>query len=122
MQFLRPSFMPSVADALLGWSRKPASLIANWRHRVARPETFEQAGESMIYRLRYWPQIPSGSKTADIYRTLSVMSNRPVNRRWILNNSSLSGSAVDTLLRRLIEQNAVEVIDARQYRPESNAA
>ncbi|MDB5947128.1 MAG: hypothetical protein JWQ33_2154 [Ramlibacter sp.] len=79
-------------------------------------------GESLIYRLRHWPQIPSASKTADIYRTLSVMSNRPVNRRWILNNSSLDARAVDHLLRRLVEQGAVEVIDARGYGPDTTAA
>ncbi|MDQ6880511.1 MAG: hypothetical protein M3150_00210 [Pseudomonadota bacterium] len=77
--------------------------------------------DHLIYRLRHWPRIPSAS-TLDIYRTLSVMSQRPVNRRWILNNSSLDGRAVDRLLRRLVEQDAVHVIDARGYGPDTRPA
>ena len=92
------------------------------RRRPALQASADRHDETLIYRLRHWPQIPSASKTADIYRTLSVMSNRPVNRRWILNNSSLNARAVDHFLRRLIEQDAVEVIDARRYRPDPNAA
>ena len=50
------------------------------------------------------------------------MGNRPVNRRWILNNSRMDARAVDLLLRRLIEQGAVEVVDAGKFRPDANAA
>jgi hypothetical protein len=117
--------MPSVVDVFFGWTHKPARIFSAFRSGLApsTPATpVDDTGETLIYRLRYWPQIPSLSKTADIYRTLSVMSNRPVNRRWILNNSSLDARAVDHLLRRLVEQDAVEVIDARRYRPDPNAA
>jgi hypothetical protein len=112
--------MPSVVDVIFRWTRKPAA--SSLRRRLAPMAPVDGDNETLIYRLRYWPQIPSASKTADIYRTLSVMSNRPVNRRWILNNSSLDARAVDHFLRRLIEQDAVEVIDARRYRPETKAA
>lgn len=115
--------MPSVADLLVRWTRKPAGFLSPlFRRPRADPAPAEGNNEALIYRLRHWPQIPSASKTADIYRTLSVMSNRPVNRRWILNNSSLNARAVDHFLRRLIEQDAVEVIDARRYRSDPNTA
>ena len=115
--------MTSAAHLVFSWLRKPARfLLALLRRREAGAAPGAGHGEALIYRLRHWPQIPSASKTADIYRTLSVMSNRPVNRRWILNNSSLNARAVDQFLRRLVEQDAVEVIDARRYRPKTTAA
>lgn len=45
------------------------------------------------------------------------MSNRPVNRRWIMNNSRLQLSEVDLFLHRLVEQDAVEVTDTTHYSP-----
>lgn len=51
-----------------------------------------------------------------------MMSHRPVNRRWILNNSRMNAGEVDGLLRRLVRQGAVHVIDAGSYRPDTNAA
>lgn len=75
----------------------------------------EQASDHLIYRLKHWPRIPAASKNADILRTLSVMSHRPVNRRWILSSSGLSAREVDMLLRRLVEQGAVQVTDAGEY-------
>lgn len=60
--------------------------------------------------------------STDICRTLSVMSTRPVNRRWILNNSSLQAHEVDTMLRRLEEQDAVQVTDPAKFQPRDNPA
>lgn len=77
---------------------------------------------TLIYRLRRWPQLPSSSMNTDIARTLSVMSTRPVNRRWILNNSNLQAREVDSMLQRLVEQGAVEVTDAGKYRPQPQSA
>ena len=50
------------------------------------------------------------------------MSHRPVNRRWILSNSRMNAGEVDGLLRRLVSQGAVHVIDTGTYRPDPNAA
>ncbi len=79
----------------------------------------EAAGDQLIYRLRRWPKLPSSGMTTDVTRTLSVMSTRPVNRRWILNNSSLPAREVDSMLRQLVEQDAVEVTDAGRFQPHS---
>ncbi len=73
------------------------------------------AGDDLVYRLRQWPDLPAKSKTADIYRTLSVMSTRPVNRHWITEFSGLAKAEVDSLLRRLTETNSVEVIDISKF-------
>ena len=82
----------------------------------------EGGADQLIYRLRRWPKLPSASMTTDITRALSVMSTRPVNRRWLLNNSSLAVHEVDSMLRRLVEQDAVEVTDAGKYGPHTSAA
>ncbi len=103
-----------------GWTGKTTSYF--WHLYRRMKDTAPSPHDYLIYQLRHWPRIPSASKTADIYRTLSVMSQRPVNRRWILNNSSLDGRAVDHLLRRLVEQDAVHVIDARGYGPDTRSA
>jgi hypothetical protein len=80
------------------------------------------AGDMLIYRLRRWPHLPSASMNTDVSRTLSVMSTRPVNRRWILNNSSLQEHEVDSMLQCLVEQDAVEVTDAAKYQAHASAA
>lgn len=75
----------------------------------------EDSGGGLIYRLKYWPELPAASKTANIFRTLSVMSHRPVNRAWILATSKLRASQVDRLLKSLIDKGAIEVIDSSKY-------
>ena len=72
---------------------------------------FNRTVSHLIYRLKHWPQLPAGSENACVWRTLSVMSTRPVNRNWILMSSSLRPRQVDRLLRDLVAQGAVEVID-----------
>jgi hypothetical protein len=72
-------------------------------------------GNGLIYRLKHWPALPRGSRTADIFRALSVMSSRPVNRRWILTNTRLRSGQVDELLQRLIDEDAVEVVDGSKF-------
>jgi hypothetical protein len=68
-------------------------------------------GCSLIFRLRQWPDLPSQYKTAAVYRALSMMSTRPVNRRWLLANSGLPGPAADRLIKLLIQDGALETID-----------
>ena len=114
--------MPNVVERLSGWPRQAVTSIAAWFRRAAPAEGPEPADDNLVYRLRHWPRIPSASKTADLLRTLSMMSHRPVNRRWILNNSRMNAGEVDGLLRRLVRQGAVHVIDAGSYRADTNAA
>ena len=74
------------------------------------------ANPALAYRLRHWPErLPPSLHTADVLRTLSVMSNRPVNREWIRRNSSLKSSELDQLLDLLALHGDVEVLDTSRY-------
>lgn len=106
-----------VADRLSLWLRKTSALLAPERRRRLATNAPIDSADCLIYRLKHWPRLRSVSKTAGIYRALSMMSTRPVNRRWILSNSGMAASDVDGLLRRLIAEGAVEVIDSTQFGP-----
>jgi hypothetical protein len=109
--------MPSVYDTLYKWARRTTTSFAELRFVSSeRGQDMEQDGSDLIYRLKHWPDLPSQVRTADVLRALSVMSNRPVNRHWILSNSKLQARDVDRLLARLVEQDAVEVIDGSKFR------
>ncbi|MGE0497902.1 MAG: hypothetical protein AB7I35_10575 [Ramlibacter sp.] len=72
------------------------------------------AGE-LIYRLRRWPALPSDHRTANVYRALSIMSARPVNRRWFLMSTELPEAQADALIQALIDEGDLEVIDPAQF-------
>jgi hypothetical protein len=65
----------------------------------------------LIFRLRAWPRLPESGRTAEVYRMLSVMSSRPVNRQWLLGRFRLAPQQLDALLHQLVAQGSVEVID-----------
>jgi len=69
----------------------------------------------LIFRLRAWPQLPEDGRTAEVYRILSVMSNQPVNRRWLLGRFRLAPRQLDALLQQLVAQGSVEVIDPARF-------
>ena len=112
--------MPSVYDTIYNWARKTNTSFAELRFLPSGRDDMGQDGDGLIYRLRYWPDLPAASRTADVFRTLSVMSHRPVNRHWILTHSKLQASQVDRLLQRLIDEDAVEVIDGSKYGLDTN--
>lgn len=108
--------MPSVYDTLFQWAKKTTTSFAELRFVSSqREDSLEREGSGLIYRLKHWPELPTHSRTADVYRALSVMSSRPVNRHWILANSKLPADQVDRLLKRLIDEDAVEVIDSSKF-------
>lgn len=108
--------MSSAYDTLSAWARRTTTTFAELLGGGSEREEREpQADAQRIYRLKNWPHLPNGQKTAAIYRTLSVMSHRPVNRRWILTSSKLRPEQVDRLLSSLIEQGAVEIIDGSKF-------
>lgn len=106
--------MPSVYDTLYSWARRTSTSFAELRF-AASERPAENEGSGLIYRLKHWPELPATSRTADVFRALSVMSSRPVNRHWILTHSKLQAKQVDRLLQRLVEEGAVEVIDPSKY-------
>jgi hypothetical protein len=106
--------MRRVVECLLAGARRALAWSRAWRDGAAEPES---PADRLVYRLRRWPKLPSSTISSDISRMLSVMSNRPVNRRWIVNNSRLQVHEVDRFLHRLVEQDAVEVTDTTHYSP-----
>jgi hypothetical protein len=112
MSSIRTSLLPGVYSRVYRWARRTSafaeSVISGWdREEVEEP----QAETCMIYRLRRWPDLPVAHRTAAIYRMLSVMSSRPVNRSWILASSRMQPRQVDGLLAGLVAQGVVEAID-----------
>lgn len=112
--------MPSVYDTLFNWARKTTTSFAELRFVPSERVEVDSDGDGLIYRLKHWPELPTASRTADVLRTLSVMSHRPVNRHWILAHSRLPAAQVDKLLQRLVADDAVEVIDGSKFGPDSN--
>ncbi|MES2634223.1 MAG: hypothetical protein V4669_14725 [Pseudomonadota bacterium] len=106
--------MSSVLDSLTSWARKTTTTFAELRMSVMPRSEPDEPGEGLAYQLRHWPDL-SGARTADMLRALSVMSHRPVNRRWILASTKLTAVEVDSLIARLIAQDAVLVIDTGRY-------
>lgn len=106
--------MPSVYDTVFQWARRQVC-FAEMRFASSERGSAEPVDSSLVYRLKHWPELPSRIRTADVLRALSVMSNRPINRHWILAHSKLRAEDVDSLLARLIEQNAVEVTRASKF-------
>lgn len=107
--------MLSVYDTVFQWARRQRTSFAELRFVPSERSSVEAEGSGLIYRLKHWPELPSRVRTAGVLRALSVMSNRPVNRHWILANSKLQAQDVDRLLARLVEQDAVEVIDGSTF-------
>ncbi len=107
--------MQGVYDTVFQWARRTTTSFAESRSASSERGIVEPEDSGLIYRLKHWPELPSRVRTADVLRALSVMSNRPVNRHWILANSKLRAQEVDSLLARLVEQDAVEVIDGSRF-------
>lgn len=108
--------MPSVYDTLSSWARRTTTSFAELvSSGFDKDDSAPPGAAELVYRLRQWPVLPDSQKTADVYRTLSVMSNRPVNRHWILASSRMRPQQVDKLLEQLVRQGAVEVVDTSRF-------
>jgi hypothetical protein len=92
--------MVSACDTLYKWARRTA----------------QADGDALVYRLRHWPELQARHRTAEIYKALSLMSNRPVNRGWFLRHSRIKAKELDGLLDRLVMQGAVEIVDVSNYK------
>ena len=115
---IRECAMASFYARLCNWTRRTTKpfgklLFDPSQGKAGKPD----AGGGLIYRLRHWPLLPDAYKTADVYRMLSVMSNRLVNRSWIQAHSKLPAEQLDRLLQRLVDKGAVDVIDASKFMP-----
>ena len=70
---------------------------------------------NLIFRMKSWPRLPEAGRTAEIYRVLSVMSHQPVNRQWLLARCTMPPHELDELLRQLVREGALEVIDPARF-------
>jgi hypothetical protein len=69
----------------------------------------------LIFRLKAWPQLPETGRTAQIYRMLSVMTQQPVNRQWLLARCGMEPKQLDALLLKLVADGALEVINPARF-------
>jgi hypothetical protein len=115
MSFTSSLPLPRVYARLYHWARSTSgyaeSVVSGWDRLEQEVPTHGR----MIYRLRSWPELPCSHRTAKVYRMLSVMSSRPVNRNWILSTSRMTPRQLDELLQGLIAQGAVEAIDPTTF-------
>jgi hypothetical protein len=79
-------------------------------------------GSHLIFRLKAWPRLPEAGRTAEIYRMLSVMSSQPVNRQWLLSSCTMPPGKLDALLRKLMDEGVLEVIDPSGFSPSHSPA
>ena len=113
--------MQSVYDNLSRWARRTTTSFGDLLSLPALRSEEAPADDGLVYRLKHWPDLPTAARTACVLRTLSVMSHRGVNRRWILATSKLKASEVDALLQRLVKQDAVTITDVSRFPPAANA-
>lgn len=106
-----------MVEALADWARRTTTSFSELRAESRlRPEPPPApAGSELIYRLRQWPSLPPSLRRADVLRLLSLMSNRPVNRSWMLSHSRVAPTQLDRLLQLLERQGAIDVIDPRAF-------
>lgn len=116
--------MGRVYEALCHWARRASTSFSELRGDSGFRATESQplADDGLIYRLRHWPSLPPSQRTADVLRLLSLMSNRPVNRNWMMSHTRVSPERLDQLLQRLVDQGAVEVIDSSRFAPAARRA
>lgn len=107
--------MPSVYDTLYNWARKTTTSMGELCLMASQRDDMDNELDGLIYRLKHWPELVGFTKTADVFRALSVMSTRPVNRHWILSNTKLRAAQVDQLLQRLVDEGAVDVVDGSKF-------
>ena len=107
----------STYDTLYRWARSATSSIRDSRFLPSAIEDAQDDGESLVYRLREWPDLAPAHRTAPVYQALSLMSTRPVNRSWFVKHSRMKAQQIDRLLGTLLAQGAVEVVDVSAFRP-----
>ena len=100
-------------EAINDWARRTSSSFGDSRADFARSHLPAPAPvpADLIYRLKHWPELPSVMRTAEVLRLLSLMSSRPVRRSWVLANTRLGEQRLDGLLKRLVQQDALDTID-----------
>lgn len=110
--------MPRLYASLHLWIRKTTSSFAQLCS-APQDTVLDDAADrhGLIYRLREWPALPEAWHTAPVFRALSVMSQRPVNRHWLIARQGMAPAQADALIRYLVTHDAVDVVDATAFTP-----
>jgi hypothetical protein len=109
-------FFGGTYDTVHRWVRRTSTWFEDLRpmpHVAEGPAP--AVGDGLVYKLRQWPDLPSVHRTAAVYRALSVMSNRRVNRRWFVKHSRMKAPHAERLLDTLIRQGAIEIVDVSGF-------
>lgn len=104
------------ASTFTHWARRSKTPFGVLSWLPSSPPEPQPVDDGLVYRLKHWPSLPSAVRTADVFRLLSVMSHRAINRRWMLAHTRLDPAQLDVLLRRLVARGEVHVIDTRAFR------
>ena len=104
----------TVYDRLYQWARRTSGFGELGFSSSLRAEA-AASGDTLVYRLKHWPELPASLRRAAVFRALSVMSQRPVNRGWIVRHSKMRPVDIDDLLHHLTAQGALQVIDVAHY-------
>lgn len=104
----------SVYDRLYQWARRSTGF---GDLGVSVPERAEAVitGDTLVYRLKRWPEMPAHLRKAPVFRALSIMSQRPVNRGWVARHAQMKPGQVEDLFHQLAVQDALHVIDTAGY-------
>jgi hypothetical protein len=108
--------MGSAYDTLFKWARRTTTSFAELSFLSSLHDDPEESCDKLVYRLKQWPHLPPRHRTAEVYRALSLMSNRPVNRSWFLRHSRMKAKVLDALIDGLVAQGAVEIINVSAYK------
>lgn len=103
---------PATLQARAGKGRF-AGFVLPFARRRAVPEAAEPR-RHVAYRLRRWPEADLALPSARVLQMLSRMSIGPVTEPWFVERTGLSCEAATSLLRRLVEEGAVERIELAQ--------
>ncbi len=114
------SGMTRLYASLHQWLRKTTSSFAQLYDESQDTVVDDSAQHrGLIYKLREWPALPEDWSTAPVFRALSVMSQRHVNRHWLITRQGLAPSQADDLIRYLVHLDAVDIVDASDFAPAS---
>lgn len=100
---------------MIRWLYLQTCRVLPGSHEGEAPAAQPGPGDDMIFRMRSWPQLPEDGRTAEVYRMLSVMSQQPVNRRWLLSRCRMAPQQLEALLQQLVAQGSIEVIDPARF-------
>jgi hypothetical protein len=94
--------MDHLIEYLRHWAQRAS------RHLHLRQPEPEAGEDKRSYRLSGWPALPDPYRTAPVYRLMSVMTVRSVNRRWMRWQTRLGANELDALLLVLRQQQLLK--------------